>query len=200
MQLGCVSQPRRTSSTKFFALFNLLKYCVSKNIIIIVIAGIVAIATLLIKNRPMTEEAAAEEVHYHAGFQVYKNDVLQDFSGFEFMKVEPCSIEGHEELDEAHEQLERAHLHDAVGDVVHVHREGATWGDLFQNINVEINPTEVYINGELFEGNFLSGQISPYDSAVIIEGESVDFEDKLQNAVSRDRIVEVEAVSENCAG
>ena len=89
-----------------------------------------------------------EEVHYHAGFLVYVDGVKQDFSDTKYMHVEACDEEGHEVEED--EQLEKAHLHDGVGDVVHVHRNDATWKDLFTNIRYEFpSAQEVagYVNG-----------------------------------------------------
>jgi hypothetical protein len=175
---------------------------------LIILAGVaIILAIIAISNRPPVEEPIGiekqheEDIHLHAGFQVYKDNKLIDYSGFEFMKVEPCSLETHsEELDLEHEQLEKAHLHDSVGDVVHVHREGAAWGDLFANIKVEVSAKEVYLNGGLYEGDIMAYKIMPYDSVVIFDGENTDIENKLQNEVTKEHIIEVENTSENCAG
>lgn len=147
-------------------------------------------------QRTITE---VEETHLHAGFQVYINNELQDYSGFEYMKISPCFGGEHQtDLTPEEEQLEKAHLHDNIGDVVHVHRKGATWGDLFQNanINIEENIT-AYVNDQQVESIF-NMEIEPYDSVVIFQGENDDLEEKLTGRVSRDRIVEAENMSENC--
>ena len=36
-------------------------------------------------------------------------------------------------------QLEKAHLHDLIGTVAHIHRENATWRDLFKNIGYSVS-------------------------------------------------------------
>src|SRR3989344_6791336 len=95
-----------------------------------------------------------KEIHYHAGFQVYFDGKLQDFSGAKYMTVNPC---GEEENGQENEQLEKAHHHDGVGDVVHVETEGAKWLDLFKNIRFNSdssNPVEGYVNGKRV-GNIL---------------------------------------------
>ena len=52
-----------------------------------------------------------EEVHYHAGFQVYKDDKLVDFSDFKYMHIEPCSTGDHEEQPtQEEEQIEEAQI------------------------------------------------------------------------------------------
>lgn len=170
-----------------------------KRIIVVFVSAtiLLSLAFLFSKNR-VDGNLQKSEVHYHAGFQVYKNNEQQDYSAFEYMNFISCGEHDHEDLTPEEEQMEKAHLHDFVDDVVHVHRDGALWGDLFRNINVEINPTEVYINGEKFEGDFLSHDIKPYDSVVIFEGEIENLEEKLANAVTKDHIVEVEGRSEYC--
>lgn len=165
-----------------------------------VVLGIVVVF-LMIKNQSADTPPSHthEEIHIHAGFQVYVDDQLQDYSGFEHMKISPCYEGERVELTPEEEQLEIAHLHDNVGDVVHVHREGATWIDLFSNANIPmgVNPT-AYVNGEKVD-NILSREIENYDSVVFFEGENTNIEEKLSNAVTNERIVEVEGMSESCS-
>lgn len=137
-----------------------------------------------------------KSIHYHAGFQIYKDNALLDLSGLEYMNLKPCG-EHDEILSPEEEQIEKAHLHDFTGDVAHVHREGALWSDLFKNIKIEINPAEAYINGQKTE-NILTVPIKAYDSIVIFEGENSDIETKLESRVTIEHIKEAESKSENC--
>ena len=139
-----------------------------------------------------------QEVHYHAGFQVYIDNELRDFSDLKYMQIEPCGDVEHEEETESNEQIEKAHLHDGVGDVVHVHRDSAVWGDLFTNIGFPIDSgSRAFINSNLVE-DFLSHPIQPYESLVILSGENSEINEKLKNAVTREHIEEAEAKSESC--
>lgn len=124
-----------------------------------------------------------EYIHYHAGFRVYIDGVLQDYSDYKYMNFVPCS-EHDVKKSPAEEQIEKAHLHDGVGDVVHMHRSGAKWGDLFKNIGVTL-PTDLPI---------LNTPIEPNSSVVIVVGTPVDNPEK----VSLEHIKEVEAKSELC--
>ena len=136
----------------------------------------------------------AKDVHYHAGFQVYADGKLQDFSDAKFMHIMPCGEGEHKE----DENLEKAHLHDGVGDVVHVHRENVFWRDLFKNLNFKIDqskPLESYVNGKKVE-DILDYPIKSYDSVVIFIGKS--DKNLLKNAVTKEKIVEVEKKSEGC--
>jgi hypothetical protein len=124
-----------------------------------------------------------EHLHYHAGFRVYIDGQLQDYSDYKYMNFESCSLHD-EKKSRAEEQIEKAHLHDGVGDVVHVHRAGAIWGDLFNNIGVTL-PSDLEI---------LKQAIEPNSSIVITIGKEIDNSEK----VTLEHIKEVEAKSELC--
>lgn len=126
----------------------------------------------------------SEQVHYHAGFRVYIDGTLQDYQDYKYMNFVPCS-EHDKKKSAAEEQMELAHLHDGVGDVVHVHRKGAKWGDLFKNMGVQL-PADL---------RELNERIEPNSSIVIMVGKPVSNPEK----VSLERIREVEAKSELCA-
>lgn len=166
----------------------------NKNLIALAIAVFVLAGAFSLRNIDKSED----NVHLHAGFLVYIDNELQDFSDFKYMNFKSCG-EHIEEMSPEEEQIEKAHLHDFIGDVVHVHRENATWGDLFKNISFSLFPTEVYINGDLFEGDFLSYEIKPYDSVVIFQGEASEKEEKINARVTKGHILEVEQMSEYCA-
>lgn len=173
------------------------------SIIAVIMLAIFGFLTL--KPNPKTqikneEEVKKDEVHYHAGFRVYKNNILEDYSGLEYMAVEPCTEneKGEDSESPEHEQIEKAHLHDGIGDVVHVERAGSVWRDLFTNMKVEITTDAIsYLNGVETE-NFLDLPIKTYDSLVIFEGENTDMVEKLKAAVTKDHIIETEQRSENC--
>lgn len=139
-----------------------------------------------------------EHVHDHAGFRVYIDGQLQDYRDYRYMNFTSCTE--HEEKKSAEEeQIEKAHLHDGVGDVVHVHLAGAVWGDLLKNILVSL-PIDVtingYINGEKTE-NILSAPIGAYDTAIIMIG--TGEASRAGETVPIEHIREVEAKSELCA-
>ncbi len=140
-----------------------------------------------------------EHVHFHAGFQVYIDEKLQDFSGAKYMKEDPCTIDNnsHKVVDE---QLEKAHLHDRVGNVVHMHRNNVFWSDFFTNIKYTFPPGKEissFVNGDEVN-EIINTKINPYDSVVIIVGESVDTNELLEKAVTRDQIIKEEKKSESC--
>ena len=137
-------------------------------------------------------------VHYHAGFQVYVDGKLQDFSGLKYMHVVPCTTDDHKA--EVDEQEEKAHLHDFVGEVAHVHRSNATWGDLFTNIKFRVDSSKsvvAYVNGEKVDG-ILHYPIKAYDSLVLFIGKHGDVEEYLKKAVKKEYVQKVEKKSDGC--
>lgn len=112
---------------------------------------------------------------------MYVNGEKQDYSDWQYMHLELCTDEQERHEDE---QIEKAHLHDGVGDVVHVHREGAVWGDLFKNIGVELAEKPA----------ILQQTIEPNSSVIITIGKGVENPEY----VTEERIKEVEAKSELC--
>ena len=137
-----------------------------------------------------------QEVHFHAGFIVYEDNQQLDFSDMKYMHIEPCTLDGHEEEED--DQAEKAHLHDSIGDVVHVHRENAVWNDFFTNIEYQLKlPVTGYVDGTFYE-NILDEKITPFESVVILSGENTDIETKIHRAVSIDHIRKVEESTESC--
>jgi hypothetical protein len=83
--------------------------------------------------------------HYHANFAIFVNgqrDGLAD-PGF-YEDVAPCS---EDESDNPHH---RAHLHDNVSDVIHVHAKGVTWGQFFENFGYSISDQHLKTAGQVF--------------------------------------------------
>jgi hypothetical protein len=138
-----------------------------------------------------------EKVHYHAGFVVFQNNHKLDFSDNIYMSVEPCTVNGKTHDSEADKQIEKAHLHDNVGDVVHIEQTGAIWKDLFTNIKFPLNYSKVngYVNGKQVP-DFQSQPIRPDDSLVIFIGNN----DKklLSQAVTKEYIQKQAKKSTTC--
>lgn len=133
-----------------------------------------------------------DHVHIHAGAIVYNDNVQQDYSTPENMYFSPCGIATEDQV-----RLEdKVHLHDGIGDVVHVHASGVTWSDFLETrgiINPE-NPRIVYVDGN--EGS-LTDEIQDHQSALILLGEST-LDDTKQSFISDERITEIAKSKENC--
>jgi hypothetical protein len=164
------------------------------------LSGLILLFTLGAGCSSNTKPVAHDEVHYHAGFQIYVDDVLQDFSAMEYMELAPC---GPGEVAED----ATVHLHNSVGDVVHVHHDGMTWNNLitylqdrqqFAPSNLSEKGIYGYVNGKKID-DIRDYPITAYDSVIIIIGyELGDIEDKLDKAVTVDAIKKAESQKENC--
>jgi hypothetical protein len=148
-------------------------------------------------SRTVPEEHA--EYHVHAAFQVYQDNNLQDYSELKFQHLRPCTANDEGvELSAEEEQQDTAHLHQGIGDVVHVHRETATWADLFFNLKVELGePITGYVNGQAVE-NILDQPIRGDDRVLILVGENNDIQTKLDGVPAIEHIRDVERAVETC--
>lgn len=157
-------------------------------IILLILLTLSGIAIYKYMNKP--------PVHYHAGFHIYIDGKLQDYSSTEFMHLKPCGA--HDDTgDKEDEQLEKAHLHDNVGDVIHVHRNDVVWDDVFTNLKVKLPKTSVsaYINGKKIT-DIKKYPVKAYDSLVLMIGKN-DMA-YLKDAVTVNHIKQNEKKSESC--
>lgn len=101
-------------------------------------------------------------VHHHANFAIYVNGQRETFEGPGYYEeVASCSMD--QELPE-----QRAHLHDNVNDVVHVHDQAVTWGNFFENLGFSVANGFLQTNRGLY--------VSSPDSSLyfILNGQQVE--------------------------
>jgi len=146
-----------------------------KPLIVALVVGIVVglIAFALLRLLTYTPP---KHTHYHANFAIYINGVQEKFSSpLYYQEIASCS------KDDDTDPLHRAHMHDEVFDVVHVHATGVTWNNFFENININTDPGYLRTNGKVYTNNetnkvtyILNGkQISS------LSGQSLNSEDAL---------------------
>ena len=76
--------------------------------------------------------------HYHANFLVTIDGAPVDFSAVKYMApISACSVTMNQT------PTDRVHMHESIGDVVHVHADGVTWGDFFTNIGYSLGANYV---------------------------------------------------------
>ena len=76
------------------------------------------------------------QVHYHANFAVYLNGVRDEFKGANYyQEVAICSATNDISIPQ-----QRAHMHDNINSVIHVHDHATTWGQFFENLGWIIGP------------------------------------------------------------
>lgn len=77
-----------------------------------------------------------EPYHVHADIALFLNGQRFDLSQSKYMEIAPCNAgETHEE-DES--LLDRVHLHDGNGNVVHVHAPNITYAQFFESLNMHL--------------------------------------------------------------
>jgi len=159
---------------------------------LVIILGLTIVAFFILGKHEI------KKIHYHAGFVVFENNKQVDFSDFKYMEVKPCNLDEGKNKEKEDEQIEKAHLHDQVGDIVHVERENSKWTDLFTNLHYDIDYkiATAYLNSKKVD-NFQNLIIQPYDSLVVLIGTN-DTKKTLSKAVKKSHIQETEKRSENC--
>lgn len=179
---------------KIYIMVNAILMPMKKVILLFSLVTAIVASVLVYKLQPQDNN---HPIHYHAGFVVFVDGVRQDYTDFKYMNFIPCSEHTNKKTPEE-EQIEKAHLHDSIGDVVHVHREEAYWKDLFKNIKVTFpdNAPIVAYRDETKIENILNEPITPDDSIVIIVGDETKV--KTYDYVTRDHIKDVESQSELC--
>jgi len=74
-------------------------------------------------------------VHYHANFAVYINGEREEFKGTQYyQEVAVCTTSG------ITLPQQRAHMHDNINGVIHVHDHAVTWGQFFENLGWYVGP------------------------------------------------------------
>lgn len=89
-------------------------------------------------------------VHYHANFAVYINGQREAFKGPQYyQEVAICSSTSAITLPQ-----QRAHMHDNINSVVHVHDHAVTWGQFFENLGWYVGPDFIETaDGHLYQNN-----------------------------------------------
>ncbi len=114
-------------------------------------------------------------VHLHANFAVVLNDVPVDFSKPSYMTIQPCGDTVH-----GASKKDLVHLHDQVGNVVHVHGAGVTWQDLFDSVQYnllsklnEASPgatPQYFLDGDKKEQSILAAPIHSKEHLLVYVG------------------------------
>jgi len=109
-------------------------------------AGLVIGALVILVIRFATYKP--DRTHYHANFAVYINGQREQFKGPTYYEeTVACSAE--EKITPA----ERAHMHNDINDVIHVHDHAVTWEQFFNNIGWSIGPDFISTRGALYQNS-----------------------------------------------
>lgn len=101
---------------------------------VLLVLGVLLGALVILAVRFFTYHP--EQVHYHANFAVYLNGQRDEFKGSQYyQEVAVCSSTTGITLP-----AQRAHMHDNINSVVHVHDHAVTWGQFFANLGWYVGP------------------------------------------------------------
>ncbi len=129
--------------------------------IVLTATGVIAGALIMIGVR--FANFKPNTVHYHANFALYVNSVRDEFKGPGFYEeVSSCHDNN---SDDPHE---RAHMHNSVNDVIHVHARGVTWQQFFANLGYTLGD-KVLVTGN---GTFSDGKAGQLK--FVLNGKSVE--------------------------
>lgn len=105
----------------------------------------VLIGSLLILGIRFLTYAPEQETHFHANFAVYIDGVREEFKAPQY--YEEVSICG------MHDNMSpkmRVHMHNQENGVIHVHHDGVTWGQFFENLGWYVGPDFIRTNSTLY--------------------------------------------------
>lgn len=105
----------------------------------------VLLAALVILGIRFAAAQAPEETHYHANFAVYIDGKKAAFKGAQYYEeVALCNL--HDTMT----PKARTHMHNEENGVVHVHHDGVTWGQFFENLGWLVGPDFIRTNERLY--------------------------------------------------
>lgn len=97
------------------------------------VAGLLLAALVILGIRFATYSVTT--THYHANFAVYINGKREEFKSPNYYEeVSACTAHG------PIQPPQRAHMHDGINSVIHVHDDGVTWEQFFNNIGWSLGP------------------------------------------------------------
>ena len=142
--------------------------------------------------------------HYHANWQVWIEGKQQTFpEDIFYQEVASCSINN--DTDPLH----RAHMHDKVYDIIHVHANGVTYSQFLENIHSAAQPGYFVLGNNTYQNNnnnkkvtyILNGRILESLSGVVIKSEDkllINFGDEsVSELIARDIAIQNKASEYN---
>lgn len=104
-----------------------------------------------------------QHTHYHANFAIYINGQQLKFEDpSNYQEVVSCI------KDDETNPLHRAHMHDGIYDVIHVHADAVTWNQFFENLNITTDTTYLRAKND----SFISSP--PNQVTYILNGKKID--------------------------
>jgi hypothetical protein len=105
-----------------------------------------------------------EHTHYHANFTVYINGQREQFADPALYEESGASCTQEEQMT----PQERAHMHDNVNDVVHVHDHAVAWGQFFLNLGWLVDAKVIETQDQMLLAD------AGHKITFILNGETID--------------------------
>ncbi|MBC7581860.1 hypothetical protein H7097_03275 [Aeromicrobium sp.] len=106
---------------------------------VLFLSGLVLATLVILSVRFFTY--SINHTHYHANFAVYINGQREDFKAPQYYEeIAACTVNG------TIVPAQRAHMHEKVNSVVHVHDDAVTWEQFFNNIGWTLGPNFIQNN------------------------------------------------------
>lgn len=119
-----------------------------------------------------------EHVHYHANFAVYSNGKREEFKAPQYyQEVAICSANRGVTIPQ-----QRAHMHEDINSVIHVHDHAVTWGQFFENLGWYIGPDFLQTDEDR---RYLADGTSRLN--IIIDGQDYTDLSSITNVVIKDK-------------
>lgn len=95
----------------------------------LVLGGLIILAIRFFTYAPI-------QVHYHANFAVFINGQRQEFKDSQYYQPETACMS----TNDIAMPEQRAHMHDNINSLVHVHDHATTWGQFFESLGWYVGP------------------------------------------------------------
>lgn len=141
----------------------------------LLILGILLGALLILAIRFFTYSRPV--THYHANFAVYINGQREEFKAPRYyQEVAACTANG------PIQPAERAHMHDDINSVLHVHDDGVTWEQFFNNISWYLGKDFIQTDdGTMYQANG-NNKLN-----IVLNGQNLTDLTSIANSVIKDR-------------
>ena len=118
-----------------------------------------------------------QQTHYHANFAVYINGQREQFKGPQYYEeVAACSASG------PIQPAQRAHMHNNINSVIHVHDDGVTWQQFLNNLGWTLGPNFIQDNQQNMHVEDSTNKLN-----IILNGQNLTDLTSITNQVIHDR-------------
>ncbi|MDB5164570.1 MAG: hypothetical protein JWL89_196 [Candidatus Saccharibacteria bacterium] len=143
---------------------------------VVLTVGLVLGALIVLGIRYATYKP--DQVHYHANFAVYMDEKRFEFKGPQYyQEVAICSATTGITIPQ-----QRAHMHDDINSLIHVHDHAVTWGQFFENLGWIVGPDFIRTD----DGTAYSAD-SVKKLHVVVNGQDYTDLTPITNTVIKDR-------------